>query len=135
MSVTDLTTAGEVHPNPFLGPVNHTVGVLVDVSTLTTDEVDDYGYIKPGVLIQQNGDAITAAAQVAYGAVVEPVKVAPAGSDNTALAAITTDVEVAVGLWVLLNRDVLEDILGRALDANELAAVDLAGSHVAITST
>ena len=50
------------------------------------------------------------------------------GGENTLLAC-------AVGLFVLINRDILEDSLGRALSANELAAVDAAGSHVAITST
>jgi hypothetical protein len=109
--------------------------VLLDVSTLTIDEVDQYGYIKPGVLIQINGDKITGVSQVAYGAVIEAAKVAPAGSDTAALGAITDDVEVAVGLFVLINRDILEDSLGRALSADELSAVDAAGSHVAITPT
>jgi hypothetical protein len=135
MKISSVADAGEVHPNPFVGPVNHTVALLVDVSTLTTDEVDNYGYLKPGVILQANGDKITGASQIAYGAVVEAVQVAPAGSDDTALAAITTDVEVAVGLFVLLNRDILEDSLGRVLSANELAAIDVAGSHVAITPT
>jgi len=135
MKISSVADAGEVHPNPFVGPVNHTVALLVDVSTLTTDEVDNYGYLKPGVIIQATGDKITAPSQIAYGAVVEAVQVAPAGSDNTALAAITVDVEVAVGLFVLLNRDILEDSLGRAVSADELAAIDAAGSHVAITPT
>lgn len=131
MSVTN-TAGGDIHPSPFVGPVDHTVSLLVDVSTLTSDEVDAYGYLKPGVILQQNGDKITGTSQVAYGAVVEAVKVA---ADNTALGSVTDDVEVAVGLFVLLNRDILEDSLGRALSANELSAVDAAGSHVAITPT
>lgn len=134
MSVSS-TPGGEVHPTPFVGPVEHSVAVLLDVSTLTIDEVDQYGYIKPGVLIQINGDKITGVSQVAYGTVIEAAKVAPAGSDTAALGAITDDVEVAVGLFVLINRDILEDSLGRALSADELSAVDAAGSHVAITPT
>ena len=135
MKVTETAAAGAVHPSPFIGPINHQVGILVDVSTLTTDEVDNYGYLKPGVILTQTGDLVSLTTEVAYGAVIEAVKVAPAGSDSTALAAITTDVEVAVGLWVLLNRDILEDSLGRAVSANELLAINAAGSHVALTNT
>ena len=135
MRVAATATAGEVHPTPFVGPLYWPVGVLCDVSTLTVNEVDTNGYIKPGVILQANGDKITGASQIAYGAVIEAVKVAPAGSDNTALGLITTDVEVPVALFCLLNRDILEDSLGRALSADELAAVNAAGSHVAITPT
>lgn len=132
MSVTSVATAGEIHPSPFVGPINHTVGIKVDVSALTSNEVDANGYLKPGVILQQTGAPIGAPAQIAYGAVVEAVKV---HTDNTTLAGVTADVEVAVGLYVLINRDIVEDSLGRALSADELSAVNAAGSHVAVTPT
>jgi len=132
MDVRSVAAAGEIHPTPFVGPINHTVVITVDVSTLTTAEVDANGYLKPGVILQQNGDLVSGASQIAYGAVVEATKVA---ADNSALGGVTDDVQVAVALFCLINRDILEDSLGRALSANELAAVDAAGSHVAITPT
>ena len=132
IQIRDLTAEGEIHPTPFLGPVNHTVGLKIDVSVLTADMVDQHGYLKAGVLIQQSGVPVNGAAQIAYGAIAEHTKV---HTDNTTLAGVTDDVEVAVALYVLMNRDILEDSLGRALTADELAAVDAAGSHVAITPT
>lgn len=132
IGIRDLTTAGEVHPSPFVGPINHTVAITVDVSTLSDDEVDANGYLKPGVILQQNGDLVNGTSQIAYGAVVEAVKVA---ADNSALGSVTDDVQVAVALFCVINRDILEDSLGRALTSNELAAVNAAGSHVAITPT
>lgn len=39
----------------FVGPVNHTDVVRVDVSGLTTDEVDTDGYLKPGTPFRSNG--------------------------------------------------------------------------------
>ena len=134
MPISVTTTAGgDVHPNPFIGPVNHTAPVLLDVSTLSSDEVDANGYIKPGVLLQQNGDLISGASQIAYGAVVEAVKVADGNQAGDLSGA--SDVMIPVAIWCLINRDILEDSLGRVLSANELAAVDIAGSHVAITNT
>lgn len=131
IKVRGLTTGGEVHSSPFIGPINHTVAIRVDVSTLTSVEVDANGWLKPGILLLQAGTPVTGAAQVIYGAVVEPVKLA----DDVAGLASAPDVDVSVALFCLLNRDILEDIMGRALSANELAAVAAAGSHVALTPT
>lgn len=130
LSVT-TTAGGTVHPSPFIGPINHTVQLLVDISTLSADEVDASGYIRPGTILQQTGAAISAPAQIAYGCVVEATKVA------TGVAGLATepDVEVGVALYCVLNRDIMEDSMGRVLSADELAAIDVAGSHVAITNT
>lgn len=133
MRVTS-TAGGEVHPNPFVGPINHTVGIRVDVSTLTTAEVDADGYIRPGVLLKENGALADATAnETIYGAVVEATKIA---DDNVAgTLAAADDVEVPVAMFVLINRDILEDSLGRAVSANELAALARGGSHVVLTPT
>lgn len=132
MKVTATATAGEVHPNPFVGPINHTVGIQVDVSTLSTDEVDQYGYLKPGVPLTSGGILVGAAPAFVFGCVVEAVKVA---DDNSNLAGVTTDVEVAVATICQINRDILEDSLGRVLTANEIAGFDRAGSKCVLLPT
>lgn len=136
MKISSVADAGEVHPNPFVGPVNHTYVVKVDVSGLTSNEVDANGYIKPGVPLKIAGGLLVladgTAGEYIAGAVVEAVQI---HTDNTTLAGVTADVEIAIALFCLMNRDILEDSLGRALTANELAAIAAAGSHVAITPT
>ncbi len=49
------TAGGTVHPSPFLGPINHSVPVRVDVSRLSSDEVDAHGFLKPGVILTREG--------------------------------------------------------------------------------
>lgn len=132
MRITPESGGGTIQPNPFIGPINHTVSLRIDVSALDDDLVDQYGYLKAGAIIRSNGAPISGASQVAYGAVVEATKVA---ANNGAALATAPDIDVAVALFVLINRDVLEDSLGRVLSANELAAIDAAGSHVAVTPT
>jgi len=136
MKISSVAAAGEVHPNPFVGPVNHTYGVKVDVSGLTSDEVDANGYLKPGVPFKIAGGLLVlcdaTAGEYIAGCVAEAVQV---HTNNTTLAGVTTDVEVAIATFCLLNRDIVEDCLGRALTADELAAIAAAGSHVAITPT
>ena len=125
------TSGGATYGNPFIGPVQHPVAIRVDVSDLTNVEVDAKGYLKPGVLLKEDGTIIDGTVgEYAYGAVVEATKVA---DDNTALAGVTDDIDVTVAPFALLNRDILEDNLGRALSANELAAIRAAGSRLAIT--
>lgn len=117
-----------VYPSPFVGPINHTVAIRVDVSTLTTAEVDAYGYIKPGVPLQENGALVSGAAQVIFGCVVEAVKIA---ADNAAATlAAAADKDVTVSTIGQVNQDVLEANLGRVLSANELAAIKAAGSLI-----
>lgn len=55
MKITAVAAAGEAYASPFIGPVNHTATVRVDVSALTTYEVDTYGYLKPGVFLTRAG--------------------------------------------------------------------------------
>lgn len=47
--------AGTGYANPLVGPVDHTAHVKVDLSTLTTYEVDADGYLKPGVVLTSGG--------------------------------------------------------------------------------
>lgn len=124
---------GDAYVSPFIGRIDHTVHVRVDVSALTAAEVDSKGYIKPGVPLRKNGLLVSGAGQFVYGVVPEAVKVAAGNSDAQLAAAV--DPFVALAVIALCNRDVIEDNLGRALTANEIAAFDAAGSKVALTTT
>jgi hypothetical protein len=115
---------------PIIGPFT-TVNQLIDVSTLGTDEVDEYGYLKPGVPFYVDGDLV-AAGEYVYG--VTPYAVKLTADDNTTLAS-DPDVHVALAVNCTLNRDIAEDNLGRAYSADELAAFVAAGSSVRVTPT
>ncbi len=103
--------------------------VLIDVSTLSANEVDSKGYLKPGVPVNKTGDLVTAG--FVYGVTIEATKIA---EDNTDLAN-TPDTFVAVSTSGLVNRDLVEDILGRPLSAAEIAGFDAAGCKLGLTTT
>jgi hypothetical protein len=76
------------------------------------------------------------AAQYAYGCVIEPTKVpgttvVDADTDLDSL----TDFPVAVARGGLLNRDMIEDNLGRALTVFELAAIAHPECNLRLTAT
>ena len=104
----------------------------VDVSTLTTAEVDSSGYLKPGVPLQANGALVSAAGQTVHGVTIEAVKLT-GRTGNANLATDTSDPLVAVNTEGLINRDIAEDNLGRVYSANELAALALGGFKVTTT--
>lgn len=129
MRVKDTADAGEVHANPFVGPIDHPIAIRVDVSTLTDAEVDDYGYLRPGTPLTRAG-TLPGVDEFVFGCVIEGAKVA---DDNVAATlAAAEDVDVAVTVIGAVNRAILEDNLGRVLTANEIAAFDAAGSKVAL---
>ncbi|MES2462917.1 MAG: hypothetical protein V4671_20220 [Armatimonadota bacterium] len=122
-------TAGDTtYTDPFLFKAG-VVNLQIDASALTTAEVDANGYLKPGVPFTSVG-VLPGASTVVYGVSVEEVKIA---ADNTGLAGITNDPIIAVATHATINRDIAEDNLGRAYNANELAAVTAAGSTCKLT--
>lgn len=129
------TTGGMVHAPVFVGEIKGTDLVWVDVSDLTTKEVDATGYIKPGVPLAKDGSTVGAGVAV-WGVTIEAIKLAHATvpPTNVSLAADTGTFPVVVGFG-LCNRDVMEDNLERALTADEIAGFDLAGSNCRITRT
>jgi hypothetical protein len=129
MKVTK-TAGGTNYGFPFVGPMDHPLHVKLDVSGLTTDEVDSEGYLKPGVPLTSAG--ILVASGAVYGVTIEAVKIA---DDNTALAGDTSDPLVAIGTIGVVNRDVVEDNLGRALTSAEIAGFSAAGSKLVLTTT
>jgi hypothetical protein len=125
------TTGGLAHSPVFVGQITGTDVVKVDLSDLSDEEVDADGYIKPGVPLAKDGSIVGSGVPV-WGVTIEAIKVATGGTD--AILDAATDCFVTVGFG-LCNRDVMEDNLGRALSADEIAGFDLAGSNCRITRT
>lgn len=134
MSIT--TTAGGIgYGNPFIGGVNHPAQIKVDVSGLTIAEVDQFGYLKPGVPLTKAGILVGASPAFVYGVTIEAQKIVPDNPTDVTLAAVTVDPIITVNTVGHVNRDVIEDNLGRALTADEIAGFDAAGSKIALSAT
>jgi hypothetical protein len=131
MEIT-TTAGGTAYANPFVGRPGPTTNFKIDVSTLTTDEVDGYGYLKPGVPFQASGALVSGASQTVHLVTVEAIKL-PGRTDNSGLSSDTTDPIIGGATSGLINRDIAEDNLGRAYTANELAALALGGFKVTTT--
>lgn len=129
------TAGGMAHAPVFVGNIQNTDVVKCDISDLTTDEVDQYGNIKPGVALSKSGDLVGSSVPV-WGVVIEPTPLNHATIPPTdeSLAADTGTVFVTVGFG-LVNRDIAEDNMGRAYTSDEIAGFDLAGSNCRITRT
>jgi hypothetical protein len=133
------TVAGNhLYASPMVGPVDHVLHKKVDISGLTTDEVDAEGFLKPGVVFKESAGllilvgAAAGAIFIVHEAVRLPITLP---RDNTTLAAETGDCFVGVATHGLVNRDIAEDNMGRAYTANELTSFVTAGTHLAITTT
>lgn len=111
------TAGGLAHAPVFVtGPLATDV-VKVDISTLSSNEIDADGYLKPGVPFLATGLMVTAG--LTYGVTIEAVKVAAGNAAGDISGA--TDCFVAVGTHGVVNRDIMEDNLGRVLTAAEIA--------------
>lgn len=133
--ITRNAEAGQDYGNPFVGPVDHTNQLAVDVGLLTAAEVDANGYIRPGLPLAADGTLIGIAPDYAYGAVVEATKVAEGNTQlqrDAAGPAGDGIVRIAVARSGLLNRDIVEDNLGRVLSADEIAGIGAASSRLAL---
>lgn len=122
-------TADDVYGHPFRGPLDHTHQMAVNIAALTTREVDAQGYLKPGVPLAVDGTTVGAGERV-FGVVPEPVKVAASNSGTDLTAAGI--VQIVVGIEGVVNRHVIEDNLGGALTADEIAGFALAGSQLVL---
>jgi hypothetical protein len=123
-----LFTGGQHIPVPFVGPVDHTVSVPVNLAALTNKEIDADGYLKPGIPLTKAG-ALVASGSV-FGVTVDYVKVAEDNASGTIAALGTVDIPVATICQV--NQDVAEDILGRIYSAAELAGMAPGASGVVL---
>lgn len=131
ITINRVKNSDLVYASPFRGKVDHFVQIKIDVSALTNTQVDSNGFLKPGVVLTLAGLSPTAAGDK-VGVLTEPVKV---HTNNTTLAGVTDDVSAGFGVIGILNRDVMEDNLGRALTAAEINALDGGGSRLVLTLT
>ena len=128
------TTYGPV----FIGAILGMQQVVVDVSELTTDEVDADGWLKPGVPFKKDGTlADGTGGEFIYAVNPEPqnLRLDTIPPTNTSLGNDTKTYPLGMGTIGEVNRDIAEDNLGRAYTANELAAFDAAGSMIHLTNT
>lgn len=123
--IKETAQAGATYASPFQGPVDDFVQVAIDLSSLTSAEIDQYGYLKPGIPFTKAGTLVGASPAFVYGVTVEAIKVA----DDNESATISALPDMWVGLAVSgsVIRDIVEDMLGRALTSNEAAGFDRAG--------
>jgi hypothetical protein len=135
VNVKTVRQAGSGYALPFLGPhTDYTVQIDIDVTALTDDEIDQDGYLKPGTPFDIAGALVGASPAFVYGVSIEPIKVAE-GNDAASIAAASDAFQIAVLVIGIVNRDAVEDNLGRALTANEIAGFDRAGSKLVLTAT
>ncbi len=132
LEIEKTVSENQTYGHAFVSPIENVDHLKLDVSTLSVAEVDEYGYLKPNVPLQQSGALISAAGQIAYGLTIEAEKL-PGRTNNANLATDTSDPLIAVVTQGLLNRDIAEDNLGRALSPNELAALQAGGFKVTST--
>lgn len=121
------TTGFTSYGSPFVGRVRSTAQISVNIATLTDFEVDAKGYLKPGVPLTRAGILVGVAPAFCFGVTIEAIKLT---EGNGALRTGIFEVTVATNADV--NQDAMEDILGRALTADELAGFDRAGSKITL---
>ena len=110
MSVTNTSAVGTAYSDIRVGDVQ-VHQITYDVSTLSGAD-DAGGSLPVGLPILANGAPVSAGAQTAYGVVgPEPVK----------LGAVDHFANVIIA--GALNKDAIEDNLGRSLSADELTAI------------
>jgi hypothetical protein len=126
------TTGGLAHAPVFVGEILATDAVKVDISALSSNEIDANGYLKPGVPFQKSGLLVAADTPV-FGVTIEAIKIADGNAAGDISGAV--DCFVAVGTHGVINRDIAEDVLGRAYTAAEIAGFALAGSNLHLTRT
>lgn len=130
------TAGGTTYAPVFLGNILAMEQVLVDVSELTTAEVDADGWLKPGVPFKQDGTLADGSGHI-YAVNPEPqnLHLDTVPPTDVSLAADTKTYPLGMGTMGTVNRDVIEDNLGRALTANELTAFATAPCKINLTLT
>lgn len=128
------TTGTTGYGHPIVGDALGLLQVVVDISELTIAEVDADGYLKPGAMFKSDGTQPDGTGFL-YGVNPEPIKIVDYVPTDILLAADTATIPVGMVTGGIINRDVVEDNLGRAMTANEIAAVTAAGSNFTLTNT
>lgn len=139
MPLSIKKTVGDTTYGPvFIGDILGMQQVVVDISELTTDEVDADGWLKPGVAFKKDGTLCDGTGgEFVYAVNPEPqnLRMAVIPPTNGTLAADTRLYPLGMGTIGEVNRDIAEDNMGRAYTANELTAFNAAGSMIHLTNT
>lgn len=131
------TTGTTTYGNPILpGTVKGMLQVVVDISELTTAEVDADGFLKPGVMFKSDGTQPDGSGFV-YAINPEPISIGHATIPPTDASLLADTATIPIGMVTggVVNRDIVEDNLGRSMTGNELAAIVAAGSDFTLTNT
>lgn len=135
MPLSVVKTAGTTtYGHPIVGTPGPLLQVVVDISELTEAEVDPDGFLKPGVSFKSDGTQPDGSGFM-YAMNPEPIKIVDYVPTDALLAADTATIPVGCVIGGVINRDIVEDNLGRAMTANELAAAIAAGSQFTLTNT
>lgn len=130
-------TAGDTTYAPvFIGEILAMEQVLIDISELTIAEVDADGWLKPGVPFKQDGTLADGSGCI-YAVNPEPqdLFLATIPPTDVSLAADTKLFPLGMGTMGTVNRDIIEDNLGRALTGNEITAFATAPCKINLTLT
>jgi hypothetical protein len=127
ISVTNpVREGGSDYTSPFVGPVNHTAQISVDITALTDDEIDADGYLKPGVPLKADGTLVSGSGETILGVTIEPLKVAKSNSSED-IAAATSTFELAVATIGQVSKPRAEENLGRSYTSDEVDAFAASG--------
>lgn len=129
-------TGTSSYGNPIVGNPGPLIQVVVDISELDTALVDADGNLKPGAMFKADGTQPDGSGFV-YAINPEPISIGHATIPPTdvSLAADTATIPIGMITGGIINRDIVEDNLGRAMTANEIAACTAAGSQFTLTNT
>lgn len=134
IEITSLSGGGTVYGSPFIGPVSYVMQIDIDVTALTTREVDSDGYLKPGVPFLASGALVSAPAQSILGVVIEALRVA-GGNAAGDFSAASAAHQIGLATIGQINRDVVEDNMGAAFTADELDAFSDIDCHIIVSAT
>lgn len=129
------TGTGKLYANPFVGEAEYPAQIAVNISALTADEIDTYGFLKPGIPLNKAGALVGAGPDYVYGVTPEPLDVLHlfyGGPDWATRLAAVGSIQLNVITIGQVNRGIIEDNLGRVLTANELAGFTAAGSKIVL---
>lgn len=117
----NTSAAGKLFANPFVGPASHPSQIAVDVSVLTSSEIDDYGWLKPGVAFTKAGTLIPPVAAVSS------VAAAAAGAGNAGNGTVGSLLGKAGG--------VSEVVTLTAIDATHFSVVGSVSGNLGTATT
>jgi hypothetical protein len=140
----EKTEGGTAYASPFVGPVDHTAHVQVDVSALTTTQVDSKGYLKPGVVLTLEGVApvdTTGTPQVETATVAGTIGASGAGNATVIVTSAAMSNSPKTLSVAVANNDTAAQVAGKirtALaadgDVNDAFSVGGTGASVVLTA-